>query len=758
MIAALPAALFALAATQGYAGAAPARTTLDGLAAYLGIFAVATLLSFASFAYARLLEAWQAGSRSQWVSSGVVLAYIAGAIALVVMLSILMPIVFASLFSVQGSGAALDLGFYTFLTIILAIWLYVRAARLAHRLATRETGLDASIRQGFRFDLIATLALIFLAAISGGSQPIFAGLALCLAIVAGAGALALMFARLVALVAANDFPEHDEAQSRARASRIIGPLGAWMLAIAIVLMVLSLFLSSLNLSKLIQAQSNHPTPTAQATPQGNQPGKSFNLPSGNFQGVVGQCQSGTICKVCPKGQQCQSVNCPPGNASCTIVRICQPGDSSCETLALPACQTGQQCSQGATCQAGQTCVYGGACAAGDTCVNGGPCVAGQAQPCVYGGTCQAGDTCVYVGTCVTGETCGGPCVAGETCTYPGTCVAGETCVYSGTCVAGETCVYTGTCVAGATCGPCPSGSTCQPCPKGATCQPCATGAACQSCPSGATCQPCPSGATCVPCQAGQVCGNCPTGATCGPCPTGITCQPCPAGATCSPCPTGATCVTLNGSGGITVCDGSSCQVVSQSGAPPVVTQPTPPPPTPTPTPSQKQSSSPPQLPKNLGQLFLIALIAVLAAILLIAILRFLKNRNKPADEELGDLPPEAVAAPDEPPLPDSVRAYYRALLQAAVDTNPNLARRASETPVEYAGRLRAFFATEDGAAIAASLSIGEADVSGMIDDLTRAYITVRYRGDADGSGRATRFRDWLPRFKRLFVKPKPEQT
>jgi hypothetical protein len=177
-------------------------------------------------------------------------------------------------------------------------------------------------------------------------------------------------------------------------------------------------------------------------------------------------------------------------------------------------------------------------------------------------------------------------------------------------------------------------------------------------------------------------------------------------------------------------------------------------PTPSPTPTPAMLHHAMQRDQtNTILLILLILVLIVAGAALIAFL--LHKRRRPTQGELILAPPEPPVRED-PPFPDTVRAHYRAMLQAAVDARSNLARRTMETPAEYAQRLQAFFATPDGMKALVGIGANPAEAETIVQQLTDAYQLVRYRGDVDMPTAHGWLQTWLPTLKRLFRRPPKE--
>jgi hypothetical protein len=181
-------------------------------------------------------------------------------------------------------------------------------------------------------------------------------------------------------------------------------------------------------------------------------------------------------------------------------------------------------------------------------------------------------------------------------------------------------------------------------------------------------------------------------------------------------------------------------------------------PTPTPTPVPMATTTPPSntmfISRDIANLLLIIFLAALAAALLLGMIQMLRRLRRRGAAPALVLPPVAPAGPIEPPpAPGTVRATYRALLQAAVDARSDLVRRPAETPTAYAARLRAFAATPEGQAALATTGTPTSDLAAWLDTLTAEYQTIRYRGDPDLPAERVEATTWLPRLRRLFQRP-----
>ncbi len=100
----------------------------------------------------------------------------------------------------------------------------------------------------------------------------------------------------------------------------------------------------------------------------------------------------------------------------------------------------------------------------------------------------------------------------------------------------------------------------------------------------------------------------------------------------------------------------------------------------------------------------------------------------------------------EPLDPNSARARYRELLQELAWNGENLARRANETPSEYEKRLLALVKEASSEAQAD----GTATDPAILDELTAAYMQERYGGKRALLEHDAYVQGWIPRFvKRL---------
>lgn len=104
---------------------------------------------------------------------------------------------------------------------------------------------------------------------------------------------------------------------------------------------------------------------------------------------------------------------------------------------------------------------------------------------------------------------------------------------------------------------------------------------------------------------------------------------------------------------------------------------------------------------------------------------------------------EASATPPWAPLdPTSVRALYRALLEAAADAGAETTRRLDETPTEYARRLTTLLRQP---------TTDAAEIDRIVGELTHAYQAERYSGISSGENRRAQARDWVVRLIALLT-------
>ncbi len=201
-------------------------------------------------------------------------------------------------------------------------------------------------------------------------------------------------------------------------------------------------------------------------------------------------------------------------------------------------------------------------------------------------------------------------------------------------------------------------------------------------------------------------------------------------------------------------------------------------------PGTPKTPAPPHLPSIntplnwlLFVLYALAALAVLALVIFLvvvgvrALLQYLRWRRA----RKADTPATADADEDAPapaaPMGDLARYYYRQLLQAAAEVGGVYARRANETPTEYARRLGSLLAQPNaplalqqaaqgirGAqsvqTVQATPSTNQsqpvdpteiAETTRALDDLTSAYRVARYRGDATDAARGATLRQRLGR-------------
>ena len=160
-------------------------------------------------------------------------------------------------------------------------------------------------------------------------------------------------------------------------------------------------------------------------------------------------------------------------------------------------------------------------------------------------------------------------------------------------------------------------------------------------------------------------------------------------------------------------------------------------------------------------LYALAALGILAAIVFlivmatIAIRRYLRWRRAQRAALAVTTANPSLASSPVVPTGDPARIYYRQLLQAAATVGGVYARRANETPVEYARRLQGLLAQPDAPLALQQAAQGvrnqppnpaeQAETNHALDDLTGAYRIARYRGDATDATRASTLRQRLSR-------------
>ena len=88
-------------------------------------------------------------------------------------------------------------------------------------------------------------------------------------------------------------------------------------------------------------------------------------------------------------------------------------------------------------------------------------------------------------------------------------------------------------------------------------------------------------------------------------------------------------------------------------------------------------------------------------------------------------------------------------MQLGTAAGGEFARRSTETPVEYARRLRQLIGRPEYARQMAPL-LRDPDVRDILDDLTRAYVVERYREETLTTQQSDKLRVWLPRLLAIF--------
>jgi hypothetical protein len=178
--------------------------------------------------------------------------------------------------------------------------------------------------------------------------------------------------------------------------------------------------------------------------------------------------------------------------------------------------------------------------------------------------------------------------------------------------------------------------------------------------------------------------------------------------------------------------------------------------TPTPTTASHHSPSPADIPAWLVNVVAIMLVVLVVAALALLIVRAWQARRKRATRtgktartKIARQPKPRRSPPVENLPPTPARAYYYRLLRAATAAGGEFARRASETPVEYARRLRQLIGRPEYAQQMAPL-LQDPDVRDILDDLTRAYVVERYREDTLTPQQSDALRMRMPRLLAIF--------
>jgi hypothetical protein len=99
----------------------------------------------------------------------------------------------------------------------------------------------------------------------------------------------------------------------------------------------------------------------------------------------------------------------------------------------------------------------------------------------------------------------------------------------------------------------------------------------------------------------------------------------------------------------------------------------------------------------------------------------------------------------EPLDPTSARARYREVLQAAATSRSELARRPSETPIEYEARLLAYLESEMQSSSNQVQRGDKAMDTAILEELTHAYVLERYGGKRINHPERIYLQTWVPR-------------